>query len=428
MFDSGVERAVRDLANTELSRCDAAGLAVLVTMSGRVRSWLDAVDVAIAQRAGQLAASGVAPCPSDVVADHGRRTARDAGAVARRAGACDLLPDVHAALAAGDLSAGHVDAIARTAANLDDTARTHLAALQSELIAKASTSTVQEFSRDMTRLERILSRDDGLSKQARNRRHRHVRRWVDRTTGMCHTHLQLDAETDARVAAPLDAAIAAATTRQQDPNLTFDQLQADTLVELITRPDTAPAPAGAETRRVPEVIVLIDLDTLRHGLHDHGIAETADGNPLPADTIRRMCCDADIIPAVLNAHGATIDVGRERRVATRHQRRALRAMHTTCAHPDCTVRFDNCQIHHVVPWEHGGPSDLANLLPLCTTHHHHVHEGGWTLTLNPDRTIELRRPDHTTHHTGTTITRAPTGLTTTTHHQHAAPRARAPAA
>ena len=180
-------------------------------------------------------------------------------------------------------------------------------------------------------------------------------------------------------------------------------------------------------RRVPEVIVLIDLDTLRTGLHDHGIAETADGNPLPADTIRRMCCDADIIPAVLDAHGATIDVGRQRRVATRHQRRALRAMHTTCAHPDCTVRFDNCQIHHVVPWEHGGPSDLANLLPLCTTHHHHVHEGGWSLTLNPDRTIELRRPDGTTHYTGTTITRAPTGLTTTTQHQPA-PRARAPAA
>ncbi len=229
------------------------------------------------------------------------------------------------------------------------------------------------------------------------------------------------------MAATLDAAVAAAKARHQDPDLTFDQLQADTLVELITRPDETDATSG-ETGRVPEVIVLIDLDTLRHGLHDHGIAETADGNPLPADTIRRMCCDADIIPAVLNAHGATIDVGRERRVATRHQRRALRAMHTTCAHPDCTVRFDNCQIHHVVPWEHGGPSDLANLLPLCTTHHHHVHEGGWTLTLNPDRTIELRRPDHTTHHTGTTITRAPTGLTTTTHHQHAAPRARAPAA
>ena len=126
---------------------------------------------------------------------------RDAGAVTRRAGACDLLPDVHAALAAGDLSAGHVDAIARTAANLDDTGRHELAALQPALIAKAAAATVEAFSRDMGHLERTLSGDDGLSKHARHRRDRNVRRWVDRTTGMCHTHLQLDAETDARVAA-----------------------------------------------------------------------------------------------------------------------------------------------------------------------------------------------------------------------------------
>ena len=96
----------------------------------------------------------------------------------------------------------------------------------------------------MGRLERILSGDDGLSKQARNRRDRNVRRWVDRTTGMCHTHLQLDAETDARVAATLDAAVAASNANQQDPDLTFDQLQADALVELITRPDTACGATG----------------------------------------------------------------------------------------------------------------------------------------------------------------------------------------
>ena len=163
MFANSVEADVRQLASVDVATCDGAGLAALVTVSGRVRSWLDAVDVAIALRAGELAASGVAPCPSDVVADGGRRTARDAGAVARRAGACDLLPDVHAALAAGDLSAGHVDAIARTASALDAGGRSELAALQATLIANAATSSVEAFSRDMGRLERILSGDDGLS-------------------------------------------------------------------------------------------------------------------------------------------------------------------------------------------------------------------------------------------------------------------------
>ena len=79
-------------------------------------------------------------------------------------------------------------------------------------------------------------------------------------------------------------------------------------------------------------------------------------------------------------------------------------MHRTCGHPGCTVRFDDCQIHHVIHWiRQRGPTNLDNLLPLCTVHHHLVHEGGWHLTLQPDRTITLTRPDGTVSYHGTSI-------------------------
>ena len=156
--------------------------------------------------------------------------------------------------------------------------------------------------------------------------------------------------------------------------------------------------------------MLIDLDTLRPGLHDAAICETGDGQPLPPATVRRLCCEATILPVVLNGTGAAVDLGREQRLANRAQRRALRAMYRTCAYPGCTVRFADCEIHHVIDWDHHGPTDLANLLPLCTRHHHLVHEGGWRLTLHPDRTITLHRPDGTLHFDGSTIDVAPTGL------------------
>ena len=82
-------------------------------------------------------------------------------------------------------------------------------------------------------------------------------------------------------------------------------------------------------------------------------------------------------------------------------------MYATCGHPHCEVRFAACRIHHVDWWDHHGPTDLANLLPLCAHHHHLVHEGGWTLTLKPDRTITLRRPDGSLAHEGTTTDRTP---------------------
>ena len=44
-------------------------------------------------------------------------------------------------------------------------------------------------------------------------------------------------------------------------------------------------------------------------------------------------------------------------------------------------------------------------------HHDDVHEGGWTLTMTPDRIATWTRPDGTTYWTGTTIDRAPNGLT-----------------
>ena len=52
-------------------------------------------------------------------------------------------------------------------------------------------------------------------------------------------------------------------------------------------------------------------------------------------------------------------------------------MHQTCAAPDCPVRFGDCDIHHLREWNQGGATNLENLIPLCSKHHHLIHEGQW---------------------------------------------------
>jgi Domain of unknown function (DUF222)/HNH endonuclease len=177
----------------------------------------------------------------------------------------------------------------------------------------------------------------------------------------------------------------------------WGQLAADVTVGLIT---------GARTveRRVPEVSVHVDFDTLR-GEAAGVMCELDDGTPLPPATVRRLCCDADLVPVVLGGDGVVLDVGRARRLATCDQRRALAAMYSRCGLPGCHVGFQHCRIHHVTDWTNGGATDVDNLIPLCSTHHHLVHEGGWTLTLQPDRTITLTRPDGTLHHEGASTSR-----------------------
>jgi hypothetical protein len=402
MNSARIVALVTELAAADPATCDRRGLADLVATSQQVRSWLDALDVRIALAARRLADDGACEAPSSLLTGGGRRAARDAEQAARRSEVCDLLPEMHDALAAGAVSAGHADALVGVVKDLDERGRSDLKELAPALVDAATSSSVEVFGREVRKLGQILSRDDGVRRHEHLRRQRCVRRWVDRITGLCHTDLVLDPLTDAAVAKALGDAVNAEQAKGADDR-TLDQIKADALVGLIT---------GRHSARgvFAEALVLIDVDTLRDGLQDASVSETSTGQPVPVETVRRLCCEADIIPVVLDGDGVVLDVGRARRVATREQRQALRAMYRTCGHPGCTVGFDDCDIHHVSPWVPNGLTDLDNLLPLCSRHHHAVHEGGWTLTLAADRTIALRRPDGTLHHDGSTVDVAPTGV------------------
>ena len=81
-------------------------------------------------------------------------------------------------------------------------------------------------------------------------------------------------------------------------------------------------------------------------------------------------------------------------------------MYATCAIPGCGVRYDHCKLHHVIWWRHGGCTDLDNLLPVCSRHHHKIHDSGWEVTLGPNRQLTIRFPDGTVQSTGPPTIRA----------------------
>jgi hypothetical protein len=86
--------------------------------------------------------------------------------------------------------------------------REQLVEQAAELVEQAAVSSVDWFERHVRDVARRLSADDGLAWRERIRRQRSLRRWTDHHTGLCHTHLTLDPEADARVSAVLDAAVA----------------------------------------------------------------------------------------------------------------------------------------------------------------------------------------------------------------------------
>ena len=114
----------------------------------------------------------------------------------------------------------------------------------------------------------------------------------------------------------------------------------------------------------------------------------------------------------MNSDGVVLDLGRTQKLANRNQRRALRAMYKTCGIPGCTIASRHCQPHHVQWVSKLGPTDLCNLLPLCSKHHHAVHEGGWQLVLHPDRSLTITYPDGHTQTSGPPATYQRTRPTT----------------
>jgi Domain of unknown function (DUF222) len=95
-----------------------------------------------------------------------------------------------------------------------------------------------------------------------------------------------------------------------------------------------------------------------------------------------------------------LDVGAATETIPAHLRRAATTRHPHCAFPGCEQPASACEIHHLRPRAHGGPTALPNLVPLCVFHHLIViHRWGWSLTLNPDGTTTATSPDgHRTFH------------------------------
>ena len=341
----------------------------------------------------------------------GQRSGKDAAKVADRNTVCDQLDAFEVALVDGRISAGHLDGVAAAMRDLDDVARAEFVAAAPELLDAALSESVDTFGRHCRELSRhlVASRATSDAEELdRQRAASNVKRWVDRVTGMCHTHAEFDPIRDAALSSAIDAELARLRRTDANAGTPWNQLKVNAFVAAVTNgvtrrrtaaPDTADAGDGeaADTihaLRVPEITILTDFRTLVEGLHDHSVCETEHGTAIPVSTLRRLCCDAEIIPVVMGSDGVPLDMGRSIRTANRAQRRALRTMYRTCAHPDCAVAFSACTAHHVRWWwKHHGRTDIENLIPLCGRHHHLVHEGGWTLTMTPDRVTTWTRPD-----------------------------------
>ena len=151
--------------------------------------------------------------------------------------------------------------------------------------------------------------------------------------------------------------------------------------------ESGDAPALAPDRH--EIVVHVEAEVLADGRA--GRCEIEHRTAIAAETARRLCCDAGIVPVVDGANGEPLSVGRRTRSIPPAVRRALSNRDRGCRFPGCTATY-RLHGHHVKHWANGGETSLDNLILLCPTHHRLVHEGGFDVQRLDDGAFRFVNP------------------------------------
>ncbi len=189
---------------------------------------------------------------------------------------------------------------------------------------------------------------------------------------------------DPEGAAVLDSAVAALSAPVKGADGQRDERcparrRADALLEMVRR--GVSSPGGAPKSEKAQLMVTIGLEDLRSGTDGAGVTTT--GEVLAPSVVRRLACDAGIIPVVLGSQGEVLDLGRTVRFFTPAQRKAIWLRDRGCTYPGCTMPPQWCDAHHVSWWSRGGATDLDNAALLCERHHTTVHTRDLTATITP---------------------------------------------
>jgi hypothetical protein len=318
------------------------------------------------------------------------RVGLDIGAARERvrvARALETLPRISRALAGGELSYAKVRALTRVAT--PETEERLLA------VARAGTAAhVERIVRGWRRVDRQAEADQSARRHAS--RALHVFQDDD---GMVTVRGRLASE----VGAVLLQALAAAretlyrqdragqpdTTDPAQETPTMAQQQADALALLTETALHHGLDPGASGERY-QVVVHVDAPALAD-TDQPGQSVLEDGAHVPAETCRRLACDASRVVMRHDEEGRVVEVGARTRTIPPALRRALYHRDRGCRFPGCEVRVG--EGHHLRHWADGGPTQLSNLAVLCRRHHRAVHEEGYQVERRPDGALQFRRPD-----------------------------------
>ncbi|MFC8504560.1 DUF222 domain-containing protein [Pedococcus sp. NPDC057267] len=207
---------------------------------------------------------------------------------------------------------------------------------------------------------------------------------MDDGSGLYEYRLVADAEGRAVLEAAVQALSAPRPADGEPDRRPSGQRRFDALVEVVRR--GVASADGVPTTPKAQLFVSMDLADLTARLGAGTVFGSGDvGQLLGPETVRRIACDAGVVPVVLGSSGEVVDLGRRHRFFSSAQVRALWLRDGHCSFTGCSVPASWCDAHHLWHWADGGPTDLDHAALLCGRHHTVVHAKGFHGTVGEGR-------------------------------------------
>ena len=147
----------------------------------------------------------------------------------------------------------------------------------------------------------------------------------------------------------------------------------------------------SEEARPIDLAVTVDARKAAETGGETGVSVLA-GPRIGPGALGEILCDARVDRVGISQNGKPLDLGRRQRTIPRKLRRHVLHRDGGCTVEGCPFSY-RIQVHHVIPWAHGGRTDADNLITLCWYHHHvSVHREGLQIERVGTSRIRLKRP------------------------------------
>ena len=321
-----------------------------------------------------LSATNTDSDPAEVLRQGARLPTRESKRMAKMAKQLSDMPKVKERFATGEITPGHVNALANAAEKVGP----ETVDADETLLEAADQMLPDTFNRHARKWSDQKLIEASLDPLERQRRAREAKLWVEKETGLGVVMAKLPRPQFEQVRQAVDTHymhhLRQDGAGDQDPDRvrTPKQRLVDVVFELLTNRNAFTGEfltetVGIKAKASTQLILTAPVGVV-DGTNPNGQIEIIGVGPVPHQILQTLTPDTELAGMIFDRRGRPLWLGRNQRLANAAQRLAVAIRDGGCF--ECGAPMHRCELHHMKEWHRDrGPTDIDNLVAACRQHH-----------------------------------------------------------